>query len=618
MSPDAVVEVRRRLGPLAEVDVALGPLTTYRVGGSADVLVRVSDERALRQVAEAVADTGVDVLVVGKGSNLLVADRGFRGVALVLDDAFADVAVDGTTVRAGAAAALPVVARRTVAAGLAGFEWAVGVPGSVGGGVRMNAGGHGSDLAASLLRVRLLDLRTGEDGFVPASALALGYRRSSVASHQVVLSAELELVEGDPEAGAALLADIVRWRREHQPGGPNAGSVFANPPGDSAGRLVESVGAKGLRIGTAAVSTKHANFIQADDGGRADDVYALMGEVHDRVLGATGVALHPETRCIGFPLNPRLEVESLSQVEGRVPGVPIDPRIRARRIEVQRVAGRRRLRRLVDVGLVLLVVLAFVGALRSPLLDVESVRVAGARRTPTAAVLEAAGVTPGDQLVDVSLGAVGERVAALPWVGEVRLHRRLGGRVEIAVTERAAAAVLGDGDRAVLVDPTGRVLARVADEPELGAKLVRVGGFSGDLTPGAFVDAEAQGALESASRLAEGVPGAIAEVAVGPELAATLVEGGDVRFGDTTRLAAKLRSLVTVLAQVDLTCLERLDLRSPGTPVLTRRGGVLVASQPNCEVEACSTSTRRSARASERCPARRPRRPTPPLVKEGT
>lgn len=263
----------------------------------------------------------------------------------------------------------------------------------------------------------------------------------------------------------------------------------------------------------------------------------------------------------------------MSQVEGRIPGVSIDPRIRARRIEVQRVAGRRRLRRLVDVGLVGLVVLAFLGALRSPLLDVEAVQVAGARRTGAEAVIEAAGVAEGDQLVDVALGAVGERVAALPWVGEVRLHRRLGGRVEITVTEREPAAVLGAASEAVLVDPVGRVLARVADEPELAAALVRVAGFSGDLAPGAFVGAEAQQALELAARLAEAVPGAIAQVTVGPELAATLTQGGEVRFGDTTRLAAKLRALVTVLDQVDLTCLERLDLRSPGTPVLTRRAG---------------------------------------------
>ena len=179
----------------------------------------------------------------------------------------------------------------------------------------MNAGGHGSDLAASLVRVRLVDLRTGEDGWVTAPSLELGYRRSAVAAHQVVVRAELALTPGDPERGAELLSEIVAWRREHQPGGPNAGSVFTNPEGDSAGRLVEAVGAKGLRLGTAAVSTRHANFIQADEGGRADDVHALMAEVRRRVEEATGVVLHAETRLVGFPddgpatLNPPVEVE---------------------------------------------------------------------------------------------------------------------------------------------------------------------------------------------------------------------------------------------------------------------------------------------------------------------
>jgi UDP-N-acetylmuramate dehydrogenase len=305
----ALVEVARRLGSLVEPDVPLGPLTTYRVGGPARLLARVDDERSLGALANAVAATGVDVLVVGKGSNLLVADAGFDGLAVVLGESFAGIDIDGTRVRAGGAAALPVVARRTVAEGLAGFEWAVGVPGSVGGGVRMNAGGHGSDVAASLVGIRLLDLRSGEDGRVSATALQLGYRRSAVAAHQLVVWAELGLEAGDPARGQELLGEIVAWRRANQPGGPNAGSVFANPEGDAAARLIDEVGAKGLRHGSAEVSTKHANFIQADAGGRADDVYALMAEVRERVRAASGVDLRVETRCVGFGINPRHEVE---------------------------------------------------------------------------------------------------------------------------------------------------------------------------------------------------------------------------------------------------------------------------------------------------------------------
>ena len=310
MSDAPVIEAAaQRLGSLAERDAPLGALTTYRVGGPAALLVHVEDDGALGAVAAAVADTGVEVVVVGKGSNLLVADAGFPGLAIVLGDAFAVIEIDGTDAEAGAAAALPVVARRTVAAGLTGFEWAVGVPGSIGGAVRMNAGGHGSDMAAVLERVRVVDLHSGEDGWVPAASLDLGYRTSSVQAHQLVVAARLRLAAGDVDRGTAELAEIVAWRRANQPGGPNAGSVFTNPPGDSAGRLIDEAGGQGRRHGTAEVSTKHANFNQADEGGQAADVLALMGEVRSLVRTHAGIDLQPETRLVGFPPDPRPEVE---------------------------------------------------------------------------------------------------------------------------------------------------------------------------------------------------------------------------------------------------------------------------------------------------------------------
>jgi UDP-N-acetylmuramate dehydrogenase len=296
----ALDELARLLGPGVQRDEPLGPYTTYRVGGRAALLVRVEHEAHLGEIAAAVAGTDVPTLVVGKGSNLLVSDRGFAGLALVLGDAFADIDLDGSRVRAGASALLPVVARRTARASLTGFEWAVGVPGSIGGAVRMNAGGHGSDMAATLTRVGLVDLRAGTSGEVPAEHLDLRYRHSSVAPHQVVVWAELALTAGDRAESEATISEIVRWRREHQPGGPNAGSVFTNPPGDSAGRLIDDTGLKGFRVGTAEVSTKHANFIQADEGGSADDVAALMVEVRLRVRERHGIELVPETRMVGF------------------------------------------------------------------------------------------------------------------------------------------------------------------------------------------------------------------------------------------------------------------------------------------------------------------------------
>jgi len=181
-----------------------------------------------------------------------------------------------------------------------GLEWAVGVPGTVGGALKMNAGGHGSDTATVLVRQRLFDLGSGvavEDG---PQRLALGYRHSSLGPAEVVVWAEFALASGSRAEAEATVAGIVRWRRAHQPGGSNAGSVFTNPPGDAAGRLVEQAGMKGVRLGTARVSEKHANFIQADEGGSADDVRRLIDHVRTVVLETTGVGLVPEVCLVGF------------------------------------------------------------------------------------------------------------------------------------------------------------------------------------------------------------------------------------------------------------------------------------------------------------------------------
>jgi UDP-N-acetylmuramate dehydrogenase len=297
---DAVEAAARLLGARATRDVPIGPLTTYRVGGPAALLTEVNDDDDVAAVAQAVSATGVHTLLIGRGSNLLIADAGFPGLAITLGGVFADLEVDASTVRAGAAVSLPVLARRTAAAALAGLEWAVGVPGSVGGAVRMNAGGHGSDISETLVAARVVDLTTGDDREVPKDALALGYRTSRVRSHDVVLRGTFALAPGDREASEAQIADIVRWRRENQPGGSNAGSVFTNPSGASAGRLIDAAGLKGHRVGSAHVSPKHANFFQADEGGSADDVVALIEEVQQLVEERMGIRLEPELRLVGF------------------------------------------------------------------------------------------------------------------------------------------------------------------------------------------------------------------------------------------------------------------------------------------------------------------------------
>jgi UDP-N-acetylmuramate dehydrogenase len=302
-----VVEALAPLGRRVRTDAPLGALTTYRVGGTAAVFVTAGTSSDLRAVAAAVAPEDVPVLVVGRGSNLLVADAGFPGVAVTLDpEGFGAVTVEGDQLRAGAAVALPALARQSVEAGLTGLEWAVGVPGSVGGGIRMNAGGHGSDMAHTMVSCDLVDLGDPTAPLVnrPLAEMDYGYRHSSVGSTEVVVSAVFGLRPGAPEQGRRTIREIVAWRREHQPGGQNAGSVFTNPPGDSAGRLVDATGLKARRWRTAMVSPKHANFIQADPGGRSEDVYHLMGMVKAEVEAATGVRLEAEVRLVGFPVEP--------------------------------------------------------------------------------------------------------------------------------------------------------------------------------------------------------------------------------------------------------------------------------------------------------------------------
>ena len=282
----------------------MAELTTYRVGGPVAVLVRANDEATLAAVAPVLRDERPPVLVVGRGSNLLVADHGFAGVAVVLGGVFETIELDAERgfVRAGAAVALPVLARRVAAAGLTGLEFFVGIPGSVGGAVRMNAGGHGRETGDVLRAAWVVDLTApvAEPEVRDVAALDFGYRHSSIGPGQIVTRAELTVAADDVAACEARIADIVRWRREHQPGGSNAGSVFRNPPGDSAGRLIDAAGLKGLRVGGAVVSDKHANFFQAEPGATATDVVQLIATVQARVEAAAGVHLEPELHMVGF------------------------------------------------------------------------------------------------------------------------------------------------------------------------------------------------------------------------------------------------------------------------------------------------------------------------------
>ena len=294
------------LGDRLTKEEPIGPYTTYRVGGAASLFMRAMSVEDLHAVSRALSKVSIPVLLLGRGSNMLVSDSGFRGLAIALGPFAEQISLPSVEqspiLVAGAMSSLPVLARQSVSAGLRGFEWAVGVPGSIGGAVRMNAGGHGSDMIASLLSVRLFHLEKGIEANVSAANLGLRFRGSDLTDEHVVISATLRLAWGDKSEGESRLAEIVKWRREHQPGGQNAGSVFVNPVSgaSSAGALIDELGLRDYRIGSAVVSAKHANFIQADEDGRADDVVELMTFVRQRVFEAHGIDLRSEIRLVGF------------------------------------------------------------------------------------------------------------------------------------------------------------------------------------------------------------------------------------------------------------------------------------------------------------------------------
>lgn len=296
---DVAANVRGRV----ERDFPLGPLTTYRLGGSAALYVEPVDVDDLLTLAAALKDVSTDVLVVGRGSNLVVSDRGWPGVAIRLGTSFAWVRPDGTNggVRAGAATSLPVVANWAARRGLAGLEFFVAIPGSVGGAVRMNAGAHGGSTADHLAAATVVSLRDG--GVVQeldAAGLSFGYRESSVGPGDIVLEAAFSL-PADSESSIRERMDSYRKRRAatQPPPVQNAGSVFRNPHGDSAGRLVEAAGLKGFRVGGASVSELHANFFIAGPDATAQDVYDLVHIVRDRVRDEKGVVLEPEIHFVG-------------------------------------------------------------------------------------------------------------------------------------------------------------------------------------------------------------------------------------------------------------------------------------------------------------------------------
>ena len=273
--------------------------TSLRVGGPADLFLEPEDQDSLVAAVARARELDISLLVIGCGTNLLVSDRGFRGAVVSTKRALTGIRVDGAKVYAGAGEGIARLARECAKRGLAGLEGLGGIPGTVGGAVVMNAGAFGFEVSDCLEQVEVL-WPDGTSAALSAQELGLGYRSSRLPQSSVVLSARFGLEPADPQSLTATLWELDARRRETQPIGlPSAGCMFRNPPGDSAGRLIEAAGGKGLREGGAQVSEKHANFILNVGGATADDVRRLMDRVRSMVAERFGVVLDPEVQIVG-------------------------------------------------------------------------------------------------------------------------------------------------------------------------------------------------------------------------------------------------------------------------------------------------------------------------------
>ena len=272
--------------------------TSLRIGGPADFFLRVASERDLVGAIRIAREHELPVFVLGGGTNLLVADHGIRGV--VLQNAWRETAVDGAIVQAAAGTELAHVAAVAARSGITGLEWMATVPGTVGGAVHGNAGAFGTETADVLVDAELVDLN-GDEWTARADELGYAYRTSSLQGTPIIcLRARFRGTPGDRATAVRRIKEMANERIRRQPlAQPNTGSIFRNPPGDHAGRLIEAAGLKGRTIGGATVSEKHANFIVNTGDAVAADVRALMAVCQDEVAKRFGVTLVPEVELVG-------------------------------------------------------------------------------------------------------------------------------------------------------------------------------------------------------------------------------------------------------------------------------------------------------------------------------
>ncbi|MGH7913534.1 MAG: UDP-N-acetylmuramate dehydrogenase [Candidatus Binataceae bacterium] len=292
-------ELRARFGARLKTGAPLAELTSFQIGGPADVLLAVESEDELRAAMAAAWCARVPAFCLGAGTNLLVSDRGVRGLVVRLAEGFTRLEFDDLRVRAGAAAQFGTLVEEAIGCGLKGLEFGEGIPGSVGGGLVMNAGAFGGEIARVVRLVHGVS-EQGQSLALSGDEIKFSYRRAELPPHFVITRVDFELEHGDREQLRARVAELKAKRAARQPRGlPNAGSIFKNPPGNFAGRLLESAGLKGTRLGAAAFSTEHANFIVNLGGARAEDVRSLIELARSRVKEQSGVALEAEVRMVG-------------------------------------------------------------------------------------------------------------------------------------------------------------------------------------------------------------------------------------------------------------------------------------------------------------------------------
>ncbi len=295
--------------------VSLAPLTAWRIGGPARYLATVRSAHGVRQALEFAARLQLPVWVLGGGSNLLISDAGLAGMVIRMRDTHMDIVTTGSgsaSVEVGAGAPMAKSVRQLVAAGWQGLEWAEGLPGTLGGAVYGNAGCYGGDMAGVVRRVqvwqagRLEEWETTQMGFAyrtstlkqsNMSRMQMGMQVADVGP--LVVGATLAVVQADPHQLAAIMANTAALRKGKTPQGSSCGSVFKNPPGESAGRLIEAAGLKGYRHGGAQVADKHANYIVNVGGATSADVRAVVAHIQQRVMEYCGVYLEPEVQILG-------------------------------------------------------------------------------------------------------------------------------------------------------------------------------------------------------------------------------------------------------------------------------------------------------------------------------